>query len=52
MNKIIGVTVGTPYNPNHKDYATKTDLENLKTEIMGELDEIGDLVGGETGGAE
>lgn len=52
MSKIIGVTVGTPYNPNHKDYATKTDLENLKAEILGDLDEIDDLVGGEDSGTE
>ena len=30
-----------------EEYATKTELENLKTEILGDLDEISDIVGGE-----
>jgi hypothetical protein len=35
---------------NNGKFATKEDLESLKTEIQGDLDEIGDLVGGETEG--
>lgn len=36
----------------YKVYVSRDELEALKLEIMGDLDEIGDLVGGETGDSE
>lgn len=36
----------------NEKFATKDELNALKTEIQGDLDEIGDLIGGETGDSE